>query len=243
MYKKTITLAIVSVFSLLATTTATLAQSALTAPKSAVKEQNDKLSAIRTRGDTEINRRIEKLSSLIPIVASAKRLSTAQKSQYTTDINAEINSLTALRSQIDSAPDVATARTKVKSIVSEYRVFMLYMPRIRMLASVDSMEYSHDHLSEVAAKLNQKVTEASRQGKDVKSLQEKQTDLASKLSDAKSHYEKAETAVAPLTPQQYPQFIDVLKSARDSLKESHEDVKAARDDAKYLAEQLKAIGN
>src|SRR5690242_1308632 len=95
------------------------------------------LTNLQTRGAAEITRRLTSLQAALTKLAAATKLTDADKTTLTAQVNAEITSLTALKTKLAADPNLTTARTDVQSIVTDYRVYALMLPKARMTASAD----------------------------------------------------------------------------------------------------------
>jgi hypothetical protein len=85
-----------------------------------------------TFGNTRIAERqaaLAKLNSRVTAVFTAGHISSADNSALTSDISANESGLTTLKGQLDSATDAKTARTDVKLIYTQYRIYAVVLPR------------------------------------------------------------------------------------------------------------------
>ncbi len=205
------------------------------------ENQAARITSLKTRADKEIDRRVAALNNLITKINSNKRLSDADKSTFVSQIQSQITTLTTLRSKIDADTDLDTLRADVKSIVDSYRIFALFIPKIHILSSADSMSQAADKLTAIAAKLQTKIQSAQAAGNDVTALQSALSDMQAKVADAKTQYQNAENTVSPLTPDGYPTNKSQLDSARAMIKTGAQDLKTARADAVTIISGLKSM--
>src|SRR2546429_2455223 len=213
---------------------------AMTATSSA-ENQQIRMTNLKTRASAEIDRRVASLSGIITKINANKRLTAAQKQGFVSGINAEIASLTSLKSKIANDTDVATLKSDVQSIVTSYRVYLLYIPQIHILAADDVIGTSSDRLASWAVDLSNRIQQARQAGKDVASLQASYNDLLSKVAAAKTAANTADVLVIPLQPSGYPGNKSQLVSARADVTAGLQDLKAALQDAKSIVQGLKAF--
>jgi len=154
----------------------------------------------------EIDRRVTRLNRLINKINALKRLTDAQKSALVTQVQDEINTLTALKTKIQSETDPAQLQADKKSIVLSYRVYALFVPKIQIIAHAD-------RIMNVAELMAKKTTNA---------------DALKKINDAKTLAQGAIDTVVPLTPEGYPGNKSSLQSARNNLKVALKDLNDAR---------------
>lgn len=197
------------------------------------------LANLKSHGTTEIERRLSNLNAALTKVSATTKLTAADKTALTNQINSEISSLTALKTKLTADTDLVTARTDVQSIVNDYRVYVLLLPKTRMVASADRFTEVETQLTTLASKLQAKVDADKTAGQDVSTIQKTLDDLKAKVADAQ---EKSTSVIAPLLalqPTDYNQNHAVLVNYRNSLQAAHTDVMAARDDAKTVIQELK----
>jgi len=190
------------------------------------------------RADKEIERRITSLNELIVKINALKKLSASNKSTYTSQIQAEIDSLSALKAKIDSDTDIDTLKTDIQSIVKEYRIYLLYIPKMRILVAADRLGIAADTLTNYSATLSAKINDAKASGKDVVSEEDLLSDLNSKVADAKSMYQKAVSLITPLTPDGWPDNKTTLNEARNDIKTGTQYLKSAFLDAVNIRRAL-----
>src|SRR5437660_525656 len=75
---------------------------------------------LQQRAEQELSRRLTSLQNLLTHINNVKRLSPAQKTNLTSQVQQEIDSLKALQTKIQSDTDNVTLKTDVQSIVKSY---------------------------------------------------------------------------------------------------------------------------
>ena len=203
-----------------------------------------KMPQIIAKADQEITRRITALTDLSTRVQSMKRVSDAGKSQISAQLQANITSLTSLKTKIDADTDQATLRTDVKSITDAYRIFVLILPQGRILAAADRIATVAAMMQTVGTKLQARITAAQGAGKDVSALQTALTDLGAKIADANTQAQAAVNTIAALQPDQsdaakMQSNHTALVQARGNIKTGAEDLRTARQDIAKIIKALK----
>lgn len=197
---------------------------------------------LQTRAATEITRRITALNQLLTNVSKLKHVSSTQKATFTTQIQNEINSLNSLQTKIQGDTDITTLKTDVQSIVTSYRVFLVFMPQIRLLSAADSLLTVSDNLTNLGMKLQARLVAANSAGQNVKPLQSAYTDMQAKITDAQTQANAIITEVTPLTPTGYPGTQTTFQDARTKLMLGITDLKTAATDAKQIIQGLVTLG-
>ena len=203
--------------------------------------QEEVISNLKQRADKEIDRRVTSLTELITRINSMKKLSSDQKTSLTTQIQTEITALNTLKTKIDQDTDLTTLRTDVKSIVSSYRVYALYIPQIRIILSSDKISESAANLTTLAGKLESLIGTSGATGTTLTSLNNYLSDMKVKIADANTQALAAQNEVIALTPQGYPANKTTLQDARAKIKTAIKDLQTARDDAKQIIAILRSL--
>ena len=198
-----------------------------------------RLENLKTRAQAEITRRITSLTELSNRISGIKHLTDSQKSTLTSNIQTEIMSLNALQAKITGDTDAQTVKADVKSVITSYRVYVLYMPQVRIILASDELLDSADKFSALGTKLQSRISEAQSKGEDVSTLQTTYTDFQAKATDAQTQANNAIIAITPLQPQDYPGNKTTLQSARTMLQAARQDLKTARQDAQTITQGLR----
>jgi chromosome segregation ATPase len=201
----------------------------------------DKISKLKTRADAEIDRRIESLKKLITRLSDAKHLTADQKTSMTTDIQKLITDLTALKTKIAADTDIATLKPDVQSIVKDYRVYAIQLPKVHMAAVSDSLTAAITTLNALVTKLQTRIDEAKTQGNTVTTLQTALDDMKTKIADAQKKITQIEAAASALTPTGYPANKTTVDSTRALIQAARQDIKAAVEDAHTIQKGLRAF--
>lgn len=203
--------------------------------------QAKRVESLIKRADNEINRRLAALNNLTTKVNALKRISDGQKAAFVAEIQSNITELNNLKSKIDSDTDPVTLKEDVQSIVVNYRIFALYIPKIHLLAGAEITGEVAGSLGSLAIKLQNKISMDKDAGKDVTELQKLLADMQTKISDASNQAANITDTVIQLVPSGYPGNSVNLASARDMLKAARAAIQTARQDAQQIIKGLKAI--
>jgi hypothetical protein len=205
------------------------------------KLSTDKAQHLQQKANKELTRRIESLQQLTDKINGAKKLSAAEKTTLTQNVQTEITNLTTLQTKIQGDTDLLTLQTDVQSIVKSYRVYALYMPQIQVMVAADRVVTIIDQMTTLHNKLQTRLTDAQTKGKNVTSLQTLLTDMQTKITDAQTQANSVVTTVSGLTPDGYPGNKTTLTSARKTLQAVRLDLVAASQDALKIVQGLHAL--
>jgi len=222
---------------------------ALTASGSGLLKQNritQQLTTIKGKADQEVDRRVTSINTIITRINAMKKLSDSQKAGLVAQANQLSADLGTLKNKIDADTDTASLKTDRMSIYTSYRVYMLFMPRMNILAAADRIAEVADQARGLVPTIQAKITQLSGNGKDVTALNGALADLQSKLNDATDKAQQAVNLVSSLVPDQGNTATTqanktAINSARDMIKVAITDVKAARIDIKTIRTGLHGI--
>lgn len=182
------------------------------------------------------------LNTALAQINVATKLSASDKSNFSSQIQADITSLTSLKAKIDADTDLTTIKADAQSIFTSFRVYAVFLPQVHELAAVDRMGVTADNLATIVTKLQARIQTAQSQGKDVSQLNTLLADMQAKIADARVQYAAVEAEISPLTPASYPGSKATFADARSKIKIGTTDLKAAFSDAKQIVAGLKALG-
>lgn len=207
-------------------------------------QQATRLKVLQARADAEIERRIKALDGLTTLITNSKKLNSADKASLNAEISGEINGdstftgLDNLKAKIDADTSLSVALQDAKSIVTEYRVFVFIMPQVHIVGTADQQQTIESKLSDFAAKLQTRITDAQNQGKNVSTLQTEYDNMIQAISKASNLSETTEDAVIALHPADYDGDTAILKQYRQDLQTAHQDNQTALTDAKQIVQSL-----
>jgi hypothetical protein len=168
-------------------------------------------------------------------------VSDAEKQPLLASIDATRSGLTTLRSKIDADTQLTELRSDCRSIVDDYRVYVLLAPQVRLTVAADASKQAVSALDQAIPKLETAIQNAANAGKDV-------TEPNALLDDIKAHRASASNladgvlaAVSPLTPADYNagRAQPVLNTARAEMKTALGDLRTARNDIRTIRDDLR----
>ncbi|MDB5163636.1 MAG: hypothetical protein JWS12_253 [Candidatus Saccharibacteria bacterium] len=198
--------------------------------------QQQRLDNIKTRGANEINRRLTALNNVLGRISSASKLSAENKATLTTAVKDEVTGLTTLKSKLAADTALDAAKADAQSVINDYRVYALLLPKVWLLRAVDAEQVSEDKLTALATKLKTRIDAAKP---PVPDAQTKLDDMNAKIAAAKTITTNLEAKLLPLQPTDYNSDHTVLSGSLAQIKQAHTDNKAAYDDAKAIRAALK----
>jgi hypothetical protein len=198
------------------------------------------LASVKARAHEAIERRLETLARLAARVRENRHLTDEHRAALSELIQSQIDGLAALDAKIQADTDPETLRADVKSIVTDYRVYLLTVPKVQLVIGADTELAAAAKLDEVAARLQGKIDEAAAAGKDVTTAQGHLDEMKAKIAEVRSSAGDVADSVLQLVPQDYPENKPALESAHASLKAGRAAVHDARQLARQVVSDLKA---
>jgi hypothetical protein len=183
-----------------------------------------------------VTRRVLALRERLTAANSIGRLSEDNRSDLSTQLQEQINGLTSLSARIQGDADEPTLRADTQRIVTDYRVYVLTIPKTRGVVVADIVLVAADRLTKIADRLAAGIDQAKGD------TAEAEADLAllrSRLAAVDATVTPIPDALLALHPAGYPANHAVLEQARQSLRTSRSDLTDAASLARRVIADLK----
>jgi archaellum component FlaC len=151
-------------------------QASHSANKSATELPN-----IISHANTLIMTRLDSLNTLLTRVNNDTRLTASEKSSLTSDIQKDISGLTALKAKIDADTAATTARADIKTIITNYYVYAVFEPKVRLLVTLNNLETTAGYVQALIPQLQNLINTLKTQGKDTSQIQPLLDDISSQV--------------------------------------------------------------
>ena len=198
------------------------------------------LDPMKARCQEAADRRVALLKTMRTRVDAARGLAEADRSALLSQIGAQVDGLAGLRDKIGGDADLATLRVDCKAMVLRVRTYVLMEPKTRLLVAAARMAAIAQRLGDLAGKLQLRIDEAKRAGKDVAGIQAALDGAKANVEAAAGAARSTSAAVVSLAPEGYPGNRATLLSARQTLKTARDHAAAAIKALKTVASQLEA---
>ncbi len=217
-----------------------------TAGAKAETAKQTRVTNLKTKADTEIDRRVKSINDLLTRLGEVKKLSDTEKTSLNATLQDALTKLNDLKTKLDSDTDLTTLQADRKAIMDQYRVYMLLLPQSRIIATADGVDTNADLLTGMVTKLQAKILTVPA-GTDATAMNASIADMQTQITTAKAKSDSAKSAVAGLVPDggdkaKSATNTAALKSAKDMLKTAMADLQAARKDASSVRDALKKAG-
>lgn len=162
--------------------------------KAAVREQ-EQIIRLKQQGDKMADQRIKSLNSLITRIDNDKSLTSDEKITLSSDVQNAINGLTVLKTKIAGDTTIADLKTDIKQIITNYKVYEIFEPKMRILVIIDNLQDISNRLSQLSPKLQTFISDLKSQNKNVSDLQVLLDDINSNLSVINTKLSADKTAI------------------------------------------------
>ncbi len=203
-----------------------------------------RITTAKGRANQEVARRISILTRLNTQVQAMVKVSDSEKSAIASEVQAEVSNLNALNAKIQADTDIPTLKADIKSIVIDYRIFMLVVPQGKIMVASDKVQTLVSTYTAFSAKLQTRISQAPS-GTDTAQVNAWLSDMNTKVADANTQAQAAVSLVANLQPDQGNATVQAsnkaaLQGARADLKAALADLKTARKDAGSIVKAVES---
>jgi hypothetical protein len=195
-------------------------------------------SRLRDRCLHAVDRRLERLDRASERIRGARHLTAAHRTMLTDQLTATAASLTRLRGKIASESGDAL-KEDCRSVAVDHRVYVLVLPRARLVAAGDAELAAVGKFVDVAKKLEAAIDKAADAGRD---MREERADLASMRAYVDSARDGASGiagSILDLTPADWNDDHTVLDPARKAAIDARLDLRSAHRLGREIRQDLR----
>ena len=212
---------------------------ALGAPADAATPTPQALQPVKTLVDSRIDGRLHTLGGLKTAVDAASHLSAGHRSTLAALIAADTAGLTALRAKVDAETTVQAVRTDERSMVDDYRIYLLVVPKVRFAIASDAELADVQKLADARDKLAAAIAAAQAAGKDVSAEQAELADLTNQIGAPQSALAGKVDALLAVAPSpDAAAMTAAVAPVRNAVRTAREDLAKGLADAKRIRDQL-----
>jgi hypothetical protein len=197
------------------------------------------LQSAKTLVDARINGRLHTLAALKTAINAATALSSAHRATLNGIVTADVSRLSALRTKVDAETTLPAVRADERSMVVDFRVYMLVVPKVRLTIASDVENAAIGRLGSVHDKLAAAIAAAKAHGTDVSAEETELADLAARLSAASSVLSGRADALLAVAPSpDAAAMTAAVGPVRAAVRTTREDLRKAVADARQIRRQL-----
>jgi hypothetical protein len=189
-----------------------------------------------------IDERLTALDKLSGVVDGRAAVTDDHQATLDGQISSARDGLTALRSTIEADTDAAALKEHCTQIVTDYRVFLLVVPRTHEVVAADTIVNGADRLAARTGDLQAAIDQAEAAGKDVTHDRELFDAMQASLTAARDGAAGVPDAVIGLTVADWNSGAakPALESGHATLRQARQDLASALSSAKQIIQDLKS---
>lgn len=207
----------------------------------AAERQENKLENIKGKGNKAIDERVQKLQAITNRLPTLKFLPDSTRSALLGEIASSSAGLSNLKAKLDADANVTDARADYKKIFTDFRVYMVLIPKVRAATLLARLDAHITNLETFGLKLKARIQKATDEGKDTTGLLDQYNQYNQKVADAKAKVAQAKGLLPQLTVANAASSKQTLVTIRSLLKDAHTDVKDAHKFARNIVSNLKSL--
>lgn len=208
-------------------------------PAGAATPAPQTLQSAKTLVDSRVDGRLHTLAALKTAVDAATHLSTGHRSTLAGLISSDTAGLTALRAKVDAETTIQAVRTDERSMVDDYRIYLLVVPKVRFTVASDAELADAGKLQGARDKLAAAIAAAQAAGKDVSAEQGELADLSNQIAAAQAALAgKADALLAVAPSPDAAAMTAAVAPVRTAVHTAREDLEKGLADAKQIRRQL-----
>ena len=203
------------------------------------------ISCVKKFGDDAIARRqtsLDAATTKINGFVSKGALTSTQAGPLLDQITTNKNGLASLKTKLDGESDITAARTDVKNIYLQFRIYAVFLPRTRHVVALDIMRNVDGKLTAAEPKIEDAIAKAPADKKD--QLNTLYADFKAQLKEAEAQIDAAQGQLPVLTPNTYntdrATYDKAFAALHADTKAAHDALVKARNDLHQIAMILKA---
>jgi hypothetical protein len=202
------------------------------------------IACVKKFGDDAIAKRqtsLDAATTKINGFVSKGALTSTQAGPLLDQINTNKSGLASLKTKLDGETDITAARTDVKNIYLQFRIYAVFLPRTRHVVALDIMTNVDGKLTAAEPKIEDAIAKAPADKKD--QLNTLYSDFKAQLKEAEAQIDGAQGQLPVLTPNTYntdrATYDKAFAALHADTKAVHDALKKARDDLHQIAIILK----
>jgi hypothetical protein len=190
--------------------------------------------------EADLSGRVTQLNALSGAADNASNhLTTGDRQTLQNDITTvELPGIQALQTQVQSVTTCPGLRAVARSMVYNYRVYVVMTPQTHLTIVMDDETYIEGVFVNLEPQIATAIQNAQAAGKDVTAAQTAFNDLKSQVSTAQSETNGQSAQILAQTPTGFPGNWQVFLSARTNATNAHTDLGAAYADAQHIRTDL-----
>jgi hypothetical protein len=193
----------------------------------------DRLAYVQARVDAAVKKRQVTIDRLTSALAARTHVTDAHRATLSGTYSADSSGLAAVDAKVQSDTTCGEAVADGRTVVTDYRVYLLLVPQTHLVAASDTGTYAAGQLAAVEPKA-QAAIDALTDPQEKAAAQAKLDDLTAQVATATTALSGVADAMLALNPADIPAQLATIDGYRAKVASAHEDLRRAIADAKAL---------
>ena len=163
----------------------------------------DSLTKLKARAVLLIKQRVNSLNANAQVIAGSKHLTIEQKAAFAAFFSGKVTELTTLGTTIASGTDASTTKPLVTSIFTNFRIYAIVLPQVRLEKRIYELQNHVTKLTETFVKVQTKIDEQKAKGRDVTVWQKSLDDAKTLVTTDTQKLTTLFTQISALKPSDY----------------------------------------
>jgi hypothetical protein len=193
----------------------------------------DRLSYVQSRVDAAVKKRLVTIDRLTSALAARTHVTDTHRATLTATYSADSGGLKAVDAKVQADTTCGQAVTDGRTVVTDYRVYLLLVPQTHLVAASDTGTYAAGQLAAAEPKV-QAAIDALTDPQEEATAQAKLDDMTARVQAATSALGGVDDGMLALKPADIPSQLATIDGYRAKVASAHEDLRRALADAKAL---------
>jgi hypothetical protein len=187
-----------------------------------------------------IDGRLSTLNGLKTAVDGAKYLTAGHRTTLTRLLADDVTGLTSLKTKVAGETTLAGVKGDVQSMINDYRVYILVVPKVRLTIGGDLAASAGARLQQAHDRLVAAVAKAKAAGKDTAAAEAKLADAQTKINEASAAIAGKTDTLLGVAPGPDAQAIHAqVRPVRGALRTARQDLRAALVDLRWVRDSIR----
>ncbi len=200
-----------------------------------------KMEGLITLGQKMIGKRVADLEKVQTRLQAVERISEETKTELLNRVAQNTIDLQALEIEIEDTEDLEAMKEKVRSIVFDYHIYLVFIPQIRGLAVVDRLKYFAEKIAEVKDKIEEELAALEEKGEDLSAIWDLAESAEEQLAEGLEFTQRAEDKFSSMKVGDIEAAQDLKAGARKDLASGRSSLRKALQSLRQAWQEIKKL--
>jgi len=202
-----------------------------------------RIQALQRLGTTMIDKRINALSRGQTLLAESVYIDDKIKKTLNEQLRENINNLTQLKASIEQQTELLALKDEVRSIINEYRIYLVVIPQVHGLAVINKEETLISKLKTVQDTTEVTLAELVAAGYSTDEIQLVVDEAITNITNAESHITPAKSFFERMTIEDWKGAIDLKRDGKQEIVAIRKELRSAKQNFHKAAVAIKKLIN